>query len=145
MLNELGLQRYLGVATTAELFEGSANRIYTTSALRYPVFKGEKNYSGDAAIVKEPLFVKMLETLLGPNLAAMPRALVIPLGKWAAAGVLHLADRNVLEARRVLLGFPHPSGANGHRKISFEKNAPRMRCQLAAWFSSQRSAIAPRL
>ncbi len=135
MLDALEVHAHLGITSTAELFGASCDRIATTSALRFPVFRRGKNYSGNSAIVTEPLFIEMLEVLLGPLLAAMPDALVIPLGKWASAGVLHVADQGVVDRRRVLLGFPHPSGANGHRKPHFDQNAKQMRRQLASWFA----------
>lgn len=137
MLDALDLHRHLDITSTAELFGASCDRIATTSALRFPVFRRGKNYSGNEAIVSEPLFVEMLELLLGPLLAAMPRALVVPLGKWASAGVLHLADQGIVDPKRILLGFPHPSGANGHRRPLFEQNAERMRQQLVSWFAAK--------
>jgi hypothetical protein len=139
MLDALRLPQYLGVASTAVLFETQTHRIFTTSALRYPVFiSGWKNYSGNADIVREPLFLEMLETLLAPMLSAMPTAFVVPLGKWACAGVMHLADRGLVDTAHVLRGFPHPSGANGHRVRMFEENKQDLMRQLRLWFTSKR-------
>ena len=105
MLDALEVHTHLGITSTAELFGASCDRIATTSALRFPVFRRGKNYSGNSAIVTEPLFIEMLEVLLGPLLAAMPAALVIPLGKWASAGVLHVADQGVIDGGRVHQDF----------------------------------------
>ena len=134
MLDGLGLQDHLRIPSTADLFGEQSHRIFATSALQYPVFRaGWKNYSGSDAIVREPLFIDMLKTLLGPMLAAMPKALIVPFGGCACAGVLYVAD----DDRRVLRGFPHPSGANGHRRPIFENNAQSMKDQLSEWFMSR--------
>lgn len=136
MLDKLGLQRLLQVRSTADLFDEQSHRIFTTSALRYPVFRpGWKNYSGNRAIVREPLFIEMLETLLGPILAAMPEALIIPFGPSAFSGVLHVAECGMIDESRVLIGFPHPSPANGWRQRTFKKNAHSMKDQLSKWFA----------
>jgi hypothetical protein len=36
---------------------------------------------------------------------------------------------------RCLFGFPHPSGANGHRAAHFAQNEPALRRDLAQWAS----------
>lgn len=48
MLNDLHLHESLGVQSCEALFDTAADLIHTTSALRYPVFKNSKNYSGSA-------------------------------------------------------------------------------------------------
>jgi hypothetical protein len=144
MLDALGLQRHLGLQSTADLFAEQSSRAFTTSALLYPVFRtGWKNYSGDGAILKEPLFLEMLKTLLGPLLAAMPQALIIPFGRRACESVLYVAECELINAVRVLRGFPHPSGANGHRRPIFEKNAKSMQAHLTKWFAA-RSGVGTR-
>lgn len=138
MLDGLGLQGYLGVDSTADLFDLHADRIFTTSALRYPVFRaGWKNYSGGDAVVKEPLFLEMLDTLLAPMLAAMPRAVILPLGASACAGVTYVARDGAVDELRILRGFPHPSGANGHRRSIFDRNKRMMENQLKMWFGNR--------
>jgi len=135
MLDDLGLPKHLGLRSTSDLFESAEDILFATSALLYPVFRRGRNYSGDPAILREPLFIDMLESLLGPTLQGMPDALIIPFGRWATAAVLYLAGRGFINAARVLGGFPHPSGANGHRHVIFAQNARSMRKQLNHWFS----------
>ncbi len=140
MLDALGLHRRLSIVSTRLLFGDQAWRMLPTSALLYPVFRvrdGElENYSGDSAIVREPLLIEMLDGLLAPTLRRVPQALIIPFGKWAEAGVMHLIERGLIEERRVFKGFPHPSGSNGHRKKLFETNRATLRRQLARWFGA---------
>ena len=77
----------------------------------------------------------MLESFLGPTLQGMPKAMIIPFGRWAEAAVLYVAERGFVDPVRVLQGLPHPSGANGHRPALFAQNAASMRGrQLNCWF-----------
>ncbi len=126
MLDELGLHRYLRLSSTAKLFEEQWHRLYVTSALLYPVFhqskKGKKNYSGGRSILRERLFVEMIERFLAPALAAMPQALIVPFGNSVYEAVAYLARDGTVDECRVLREFPHPSGANGHRHTLFAAN-----------------------
>lgn len=134
MFDELGLPKHLGVASTAELFEAQLERMFATSALRYPVFvRNWKNYGGASGITREPLFIEMLERLLGPLLSSVPKALIVPFGATACEGLIHLAEQQLVGADRVLRGFPHPSCANGHRKRIFLENKPELIRQLNSW------------
>lgn len=135
MFDELGLPKHLDLDSTAELFDRERQRMAATSALRYPVFvPGWKNYGGGDAVVQEPLFLEMLERLLAPLLSEVPKALIAPFGDSACRGTLYLAEKRLVDARRVLRGFPHPSGANGHRKRIFTENRADLIGQLKAWF-----------
>jgi hypothetical protein len=46
MLDGIGLNRHLGIATTATLFTQHAQLLHSTSALLYPVFHKGENYTG---------------------------------------------------------------------------------------------------
>ncbi len=65
MLDDLGLPKRLQIRSTSDLFDSAQDRLFATSALLYPVFRRGKNYSGDPAILREPLFIDMLESLFG--------------------------------------------------------------------------------
>ena len=134
MLDDLRLPKHLDIQSTCDLFDSAQDRLFATSALLYPVFLRGRNYSGDPAILREPLFIEMLESLLGPTLQGMPKAVIIPFGRWAEAAVLYLAERGFVDPARVLKGLPHPSGANAHRPALFAQNAASMRRQLSRWF-----------
>jgi hypothetical protein len=139
MLDELGLARKLGLGQSSELFSSDCSLAFTTSALAYPVFEGPacKNFSGGSVSLSEvELFRTMLETLLSPTLSAVPNALVIPLGQAASSGLHHLCQTERLDRRRVLFGFPHPSGANGHRRRQFEENRQDLALRVSEWFGS---------
>jgi hypothetical protein len=122
MLDEIGVPEALGLRSSEQLFSSHANLLHATSALRYPVFKNGANYAGNPSPTKHPALLKMIETVLGPELSSIHEAIYIPLGKAATIAIDHLAGSGRLDRSRSLIGFPHPSGANGHRKKQFEKN-----------------------
>ncbi len=139
MLDELGVAKHLGLKHSGELFSSECRLAFTTSALAYPVFEGPtcKNFSGGSVPLGEvELFRTMLETLLSPTLSSAPSALVIPLGQAASSGLHHLCNTERLDRRRVLFGFPHPSGANGHRRRQFEENLDDLALRVSDWFGS---------
>jgi hypothetical protein len=63
-------------------------------------------------------------------------SVVIPLGRAVDAALGLLIDAGVLDPRRCCLGFPHPSGANGHRISQFDQVQDTLRDKLSAWFST---------
>ncbi len=134
MLDGIGVQEALGLSTCSGLFSGAGKYVHTTSALRYPVFKNGRNYTGHSpALTKHPLLRKMLEELLIPELRAMPSALIVPLGKAVAAALAWLEAQGLVSLEHCLHGFPHPSGANGHRARQFERARPILRAAVRKW------------
>lgn len=139
MLDDLGVPGHLDCTTSAELFEDRFDLVHTTSALRYPVFKNGKNYSGASPRPEaHPVLREMLESYLVEELNGVPSALVVPLGKAVDGALQHLADAGLIDAGRCLQGFPHPSGANGHRRRIFDANREMLKQTVGAWFGSGR-------
>lgn len=135
MLDEVGVQHHLGIASTLSLFGADAHALHAASVLRYPVFKAGKNYSGQhPKPLTHPFLRAMLERVCAPELARTDEALIVPLGKAAEEGLEHLTRLGVLRADRVLRGFPHPSAANAHRKVEFARARPSLEWQVRAWF-----------
>lgn len=119
MLDSIGVQRALRVATCASLFDPAHEQVHFTSALRYPVFLDGANYNGTPDALRTPFLRTMIETSLADEARALPDALWLPLGPKPAAALRHLVTRNLLPAERVLEGMPHPSGANAERIAFF--------------------------
>ena len=65
-------------------------------------------------------------------------ALVVPLGRAVSEVLAALAECGVLPAERCLLGFPHPSGANGHRLREYTATRDEMVRQVQAWSAVSR-------
>jgi hypothetical protein len=45
-----------------------------------------------------------------------------------------LVSNSMLERRRCLIGFPHPSGLNGHRIAQFSARRLEMSSAVKEWF-----------
>ena len=52
--------------------------------------------------------------------------LLIPLGKAVEEILLKLQEDKIIGENQILLGFPHPSGANVNRVKQFEENKKYM-------------------
>ena len=119
MLDYIGLNRWVGVATCANLWDESAELVHFTSALRYPVFVGRKNYSGAPSMSRNPVLRDLVTNYLAEEAAMLPEAVWVPLGPRAQEGLNVLITTKVLSENRVLSGLPHPSGANAERIAYF--------------------------
>ena len=119
MLDHIGLNRWMGVPSTADVWNSRHELVHFTSALRYPVFVGGKNYSGTPSMVATPVLREALIRNLGEEVAALPNAVWVPLGPKVTEGLGLLVKLGLLSADRLLLGLPHPSGANAERIAYF--------------------------
>ncbi|MFD6208882.1 hypothetical protein [Peribacillus sp. NPDC060253] len=136
MLDELGLHEYLGVSSTLDLFNEASHLVHTSSVLAYPVFYNGKNYSGTTPnILKTELLKKYIMDGFATEIGAIDRPLIIPLGVNVSKVLNYLADQDYLDSNNILLGFPHPSGGNGHRHKQFAENKEQMRLMLQRYFS----------
>jgi hypothetical protein len=134
MLDAIGLPAALGVQTSAELFQQRDDLIHGTSALRYPVFVAGKNYGGaNPRVERSAMLTRFVHEQLAAELAAIPDALVLPLGKAVEGCLRLLIAAGQLEEARCLFGFPHPSGANAHRADEFRRNEVTLRAEVARW------------
>lgn len=119
MMDRVGIAKHLNIATTAALWTTDSRLVHFTSALRYPVFVDGKNWSGTPDMVRTPQLRDWLLRYTGQELATLAAALIVPLGPKVAAAMYHLADEGLIDARLILDGMPHPSGANQERVASF--------------------------
>ena len=131
MLDKIGVANRLKLTSTAQLFDDASHLLHSTSELRYPVFYKEKDYSGhQTPIHRSPLLKSLLTSTLPPELDQVPDALIVPLGV-AVSGSLKMIGFD--KERRVLRGFPNPSGNNGHRKAQFEREFHSLCGIIRAW------------
>ncbi len=135
MLDELSLPDMLGVPSSAVLFGTQHHLVHTTSAIRYPVFVDGKNYTGHHPdVLKHAKLREYVSTLFAEELEQVPDALVVPLGEAVSQVLGYLVSSKRLESERCLLSFPHPSGANGHRKKQFEARKDVLKSRVLSWF-----------
>lgn len=136
MLDGIGLADALKIRTSDQLFGEHSNLAHTTSAIRYPVFINGENYSGSKpGILEHPVFRKYVIDVLSEELLSTSNALVIPLGKTVSEAVQLLIDMGKLEKERCLPGFPHPSGANGHRVRIYNEKKQEYASIIKNWFA----------
>jgi len=134
MLNELGLAQRFGRTDAAEWFEGAVNDLHTAAVLPQPVFVGGLNYTGHRPPLTPgaKLYGFAVDSLRA-ELSSLGRALVIPLGRTVELVCAALVAEGSLRENRCLRGFPHPSGANGHRHRQFAQTKPDMLRTLEAF------------
>jgi len=133
MLDGIGLHTALDLESSARLFDAPRHLLHTASAIRYPVFKGNNNYTGNGPRpAKSPLLMKIARTVLVPELNSVANALIVPLGKSVEELLEVLGREGLVRPGRWLSGFPHPSGANGHRARLFKENRRSLRQQVRA-------------
>lgn len=119
MLDHVGLNNRLGLGSCDALFGSGSELVQTTSVLPFPVFANGENYSG----APHPLAVGVLERQVHehfvPLARQLSRAVFVPLGPVPTKVLETLAAQGHLDAHRILVGLPHPSGANGERIAYF--------------------------
>lgn len=120
MLDHIGIAKALDIASTASLWSSNLRLVQFASALRYPVFKASKNYTGsNPGMTSSGLLRKQLLAHTGTELASLPNALVVPLGPAVVEACRWLTTEGCLSQDRLIEGIPHPSGANGERIAYF--------------------------
>jgi hypothetical protein len=136
MLDDLDLNRVLNLESCEELFIEKDFLLHTTSLVPYAVFINGKNYTGHSPkILKNELLTQFLEEYFKPQAEQLQNALIIPLGKGVEEVLSQYIYKGLFKKENILSGFPHPSGANGHRLKQFSKNKERMQETIRAFFS----------
>jgi len=97
--------------------------LHTTSLIPYPVFINDKNYTGSSPkIMESEVLYNYVKKYFYEEAKVLSNALIIPLGKAVEEILIQMIKENLLKREQWLLGFPHPSGANVHRKKQFQEN-----------------------
>jgi hypothetical protein len=125
MLDSIGVNRLLGLHSTASLWGDDARLAHFTSVLRFPVFVDGANYSGRPSIFSTPLLREQLMKGFVAQAASLRRAIFVPLGSTVCRALEFTAKEVGLDDTRVLAGPPHPSGANAERIAFFLGRKPR--------------------
>lgn len=135
MLDELDLNKIMGIDSTETLFNMQKHLLHPTSVLRYPVFVSGENYAGHMPkLVKTPMFIRISHRYLPEELLTAKNALIIPLGKCVESVLKSLIYKNHLSAEKCLFDFPHPSPANGWRIRQFEEKKCVLKMKIRKWF-----------
>lgn len=130
MLDDLKLNEKLHIESCSELFDDKDNILHTVSLIPYSVFVKGQNYSGHTPKLIKSRFLmsyvrdNFIEEL--NNLNNAKDILIIPLGRAVEDVLLELCSEGLLSKEQILIGFPHPSGANVNRAVQFEENKEKM-------------------
>lgn len=119
LLDAIGVQRWLGIASCSSLFAEDADLVHIGAILRHSVFVDGKNYSGTPAMHKQAFLRDEVLRYFAHEAQALPDALYIPMGASVSEGLDWLAAQGVIRPDRILHGLPHPSGANAERVAYF--------------------------
>ena len=123
MLDELKLNEFFKIDSCAELFGEREELLHTTSIIPYPVFINDKNYTGsNPKIMENEILYSYVKKYFYKEILQLPKALIIPLGKAVEEVLEKMIEEDFILKEQCLLGFPHPSGANGHRKRQFQED-----------------------
>ncbi len=125
LLDDVGINRVLGLSSTAALWEDASELVQFTSALRYPVFVDGKNYSGQPNMLRQQNLSAQLELWMGAEMRALPNAIYVPLGPKVGEALAWLAPRVGVSDAQILNGLPHPSGASMERIAYWLRRKPR--------------------
>jgi len=137
MLDELKLNNKLKLKSCSELFENRDDLLHTTSLIPYPVFINNKNYTGySPQILENEVLYSYVKKYFYREIEELSDVLIIPLGKSVEEVLQQMIKENLIKEEQCLLGFPHPSGANGHRKIQFEENKSKLLNKVEYYFKN---------
>jgi hypothetical protein len=120
LLDHIGLQHWLRIASCATLFGAHAHLMHVTGALRQAIFVDGANYNGASPnMLTTPLLQEQLLAWFGAEALQLRDAVFVPLGPKVSLALSWLAGRGLLDEARILHGLPHPSGANAERIAYF--------------------------
>jgi hypothetical protein len=135
MMDGIRLAPILGIDSCAALFAGAAGLLHSTALIRDAVFIEGRNYSGhNPPPLNHPLLSSACVGTLLSELDALPDSLIIPLGKGVSGVLESFISNGMLDPRRCLLGFPHPSGANAHRHAAYRRLEAEFAAKIERWF-----------
>ena len=73
------------------------------------------------------MLLKYIKKYFISEINELQNVVIIPLGKAVEEVLKYLIDNSIINNKyTILFGFPHPSGANGHRKEIFENNKKKL-------------------
>ena len=130
MLDGIELNNMFKLRSCCQLFDEDDYLLHTISLIPYPVFVKGENYTGHTPkLIKSQFLMKYIYDNFINELNKMEKSeeiLLIPLGKAVEEVLIKLKEDGVIKEEQILLGFPHPSGANVNRVTQFENNKESM-------------------
>lgn len=130
MLDGIELNNMFNLQSCSQLFDEDDYLLHTISLIPYPVFVKGENYTGHTPkLVKSQFLMKYIYENFINELKKLDKSeeiLLIPLGKAVEEILIKLKEDGIIKEEQILIGFPHPSGANVNRVTQFENNKDNM-------------------
>lgn len=131
------LPQVLSIDSCSKFFDKDCTIMDNTALLPYPVFRNGRNYTGHTPkIARSPLLRGICKKQLEKIRDTYPDAVFIPLGKCVDE---EITRSRILDDQRVIHGFPHPSGANGHRFKQLENNLEQINASICSKLAENHS------
>ena len=112
LMDAVGLNVLLGIASTASLWEVDSHRAHFTSAIRYPTFVDGENYSRSPDMNGVPFLFDRSRNWLEEEFSLFPDAVIVPMGDMVSEVLTRIGPKMAISNNRILAGMPHASGAN---------------------------------
>ncbi|QCZ94375.1 uracil-DNA glycosylase family protein [Salinimonas iocasae] len=126
LLDYVGISRELGIDTCGTLFTKNNHLLHSTSVFRYPTLQAGTPISSAKKGLSDPLLKQMIDHCLADEVRQLPEsAFYLPMGQGVDKILLSLCERGLLNRSQLLIGLPHPSGANAERIAYFLGEKPR--------------------
>lgn len=91
-------------------------------------------YGSDPNLLATPFLANAAMGFVQEELFNMEASSFDTVGKGVESVLKLLEEEGKLDALQCLWGFPHPSGANGHRHTQFAANQARMKAVIKSYF-----------
>jgi hypothetical protein len=135
MLDSIGLPERMGLDHSMMLFQEADTLLHTCSLVKYPAFYKGRNYTGHSPeLSKSPFLTGYAEETLKTDIIPLDSPLIIPLGKAADSILAGWIKIGLINPENCLSGFPHPSGANGHRFRQLEERKEELSGKIRQYF-----------
>ncbi len=139
MLDKIELNNALNLKSCSQLFDEDDYLLHTISLIPYPVFINGENYTGHTPkLVKNDFLMEYVYDNFINELKSLDESekiLLIPLGRAVEEVLLKLKEKGIIKEEQILMGFPHPSGANVNRVTQFENNKESMIKFIKSYFN----------
>ncbi|MCW8107148.1 hypothetical protein OPS25_01350 [Alteromonas ponticola] len=120
LLDYIGINQKLSISSCESLFGDNMHLLHSTSVFRYPTLLSGKPISSANKGLTNPLLKSMVDNCLTDEFAQLPQsAFYLPMGQGVDKILLYLCEKGILSRSQLLIGMPHPSGANAERIAYF--------------------------
>jgi RecG-like helicase len=116
MLDDIGVSKKIGIESAISLSHENASLLHSTSVFRYPTLLKGKPISSAKSGLKKIALKDMIDSCLAKECELLGKdTLYVPLGQGVGEILLYLAEQRIISSSQILIGLPHPSGANAER------------------------------